>query len=363
MTTKIAIVGEAWGAKEEMFQHPFVGSSGAELARMLGEAGIGPALTMPWPSELEMINYWRRLREEEGVEITNVFSAHPQDNKIALFFTNAKEGVRDLPPLERGKYLRPELREHVETLWQTLLNLNPNLILAMGNTACWATLGESKIGQIRGTVKYSPKLNLKVLPTYHPAGVLRQWNLRTVVLADLVKAKSEAESGFINRIERWFTISPTLDEIRDWLKRPADFYAVDIETSIAVNDESLPMGQITMLGIARSASDALVIPFTDPACAGWHYWPSVEDEVKAWRLIDTAMKAPIPKVFQNGVYDLSYMLRLGLRPTLCLGDTMLLHHALYPEMAKSLGFLGSIYSNEIAWKTMRGKSDNLKRDE
>ena len=42
---------------------------------------------------------------------------------------------------------------------------------------------------------------------------------------------------------------------------------------------------------------------------------------------------------------------------------MLLHHALYPEMLKGLGFLGSIYSEEIAWKSMRTKGDNLKRDE
>ncbi len=57
------------------------------------------------------------------------------------------------------------------------------------------------------------------------------------------------------------------------------------------------------------------------------------------------------------------MLRAGLRPTMCDHDSMLLHHALYPEMLKGLGFLGSIYANDIAWKSMRTKGNNLKRDE
>jgi hypothetical protein len=42
---------------------------------------------------------------------------------------------------------------------------------------------------------------------------------------------------------------------------------------------------------------------------------------------------------------------------------MLLHHALYPEMQKGLGFLGSIYSNEPAWKLLRGKAEELKKDD
>jgi hypothetical protein len=43
---------------------------------------------------------------------------------------------------------------------------------------------------------------------------------------------------------------------------------------------------------------------------------------------------------------------------------MLLHHSLFPEMLKGLGFLGSIYTNEQSWKLMsRPKADTEKRDE
>jgi hypothetical protein len=150
-------------------------------------------------------------------------------------------------------------------------------------------------------------------------------------------------------------VDPTLDDIRDWLRQPAEFYSVDIET-----DPALP---ISMIGFARAHDDALVVPFYDETKESGSYW-SVPDEITALRLVDDLLKRPIPKVFQNGIFDLSHLLRIGFRPTMCDDDTMLLHHAIYPEMLKSLGFLGSIYSDEIAWKPMGKKGNNLlKRDE
>jgi uracil-DNA glycosylase len=352
--TKIMLVGEAWGAREDLFQHALVGSSGAELARMLSQVKLTPELWTQYPSELDMIKYWRDVKQDQEIDITNVFNCRPQENQVDLFFTNAKEGLASLPPLRPGKYLRPEMLMHLERLWQTLSEAQPNLIVAMGNTACWAVLGESKISVLRGTVKISPRLNLKVLPTYHPAAVLRQWNLRPIVLTDLEKAKRESEFKVIKRIERWVTVEPTLPEIVEWFQRPAEYYAVDIENH---------HGPIEMVGFARNAYDALVIPFLDETKPGWNYWPTVEDEVQAWKLLDAGLKAPVPKLFQNGIYDLTHLLRAGLRPIMCQDDSMLLHHSLYPEMLKGLGFLGSIYANEQAWKQMRGKGNNLKRDE
>jgi hypothetical protein len=43
-------------------------------------------------------------------------------------------------------------------------------------------------------------------------------------------------------------------------------------------------------------------------------------------------------------------------------DTMLLNHALQPEMLKNLGFLGSIYSDERSWKGMAKHGKTIKRD-
>lgn len=43
-------------------------------------------------------------------------------------------------------------------------------------------------------------------------------------------------------------------------------------------------------------------------------------------------------------------------------DTMLLHHALQPELPKKLGYLGSIYTNEIAWKNLANFKEGNKKD-
>jgi DNA polymerase len=355
--SKILLVGEAWGQREERFAHAFVGPSGAELARMLAQVDLAP-MPPQHPSELDMIRYWKQTKVSHDIEIANVFNLHPPDNDIEELFAPAKEGMTSLPPLKPGKYLRPEYLPHLEKLWDLVAQESPNLVIALGNTPCWALLGESKITSLRGTVKISPKLGIKVLPTYHPAYVLRQWKDRPIVLSDLEKAKTEAEYGHIKRIERFVTIEPTLRELAEWSLRPAQFYAVDIET-ITVKYQSM----ISMVGLARTPDDAIVIPFIDERNEGWSYWPCAEEEIWAWKFLDDMLRDDVPKVFQNGVFDLSHLLRAGLRPTRCDHDTMLLHHSLYPEMLKGLGFLGSIYSQEIAWKSMRKKGDNLKRDE
>jgi uracil-DNA glycosylase len=332
---------------------------------MLAQAGLTPE-PLSFPSELDMIAFWKKAQENNQIHIANVFPLRPPENKIDHFFTNAKEGLKSLPPLRAGKYLKPELFHHVESLWQFLLDLKPNLILALGNTACWATLNEGKISDIRGTLKISPRLSIKVLPTYHPAAVLREWKLRPIVIADLAKAKEEAKNNTINRIERWMTVEPTLTEIENWLKLPADFYAVDIENpkyQLASGSFVYLRGQIAMIGFARSANDAMVIPFFDETKPNGNYWPTTNEELAARRLAQQALGSSVPKVFQNGVFDLTHLIRQNFRPSNIVGDTMLYHHALYPEMLKGLGFLGSVYSSEISWKRMSSKGNNLKRDE
>lgn len=351
---RILFIGEAWGSKEHMFQHALIGSSGQEFGKMLRDAGIGPELPYPYPNEMDMMKHWQNCAENHEIFVGNVFNEKPFGNNVELFFTTAKEGLTHLPPLRAGKYLRPDMLHHIEALYAKVSAVKPNIIVALGNTACWALLGETRISHLRGTIKPSPVVGTKILPTYHPAAVLRQFNLRTIVLADLEKALRESAQAEIIRHKRYLTIEPTMMDILRWFQRPADYYAVDIENR---------GGPISMIGFARSPEDALVIPLMDETKPGWHYWPTIEEEMRAWRFIDGGLKKPVPKIFQNGIYDLSHLLRYGFRPTMCDHDTMLFHHSLYPEMLKGLGFLGSVYADEIAWKGMGRKGDNLKRDE
>src|SRR6266699_2253818 len=106
---KAILVGEAWGQHEDRFQHALVGPSGRFLAQSLAESNIAPPLPTKYPSELEMIQYWSRLRNESGIAVTNVFNERPPGNQDEYFFD--RTGNRDYPPIKvksAVKYVQPQ---------------------------------------------------------------------------------------------------------------------------------------------------------------------------------------------------------------------------------------------------------------
>lgn len=331
---KIALVGEAWGEQEDRTKMPFMGVSGQELNRMLVQAGLS--------------------RHE--CFCTNTLNLRPPGNKIeALCESKSVVGKEySLPALSQGKYLRMEYLPHLERLRQELLAVNPNIVVALGATACWALLAGSKISSIRGTTAAGTLTPHKVLPTFHPAFVLRNWSQRPIVVADLLKVAREKDFPEIRRPARTVLYSPTLEEIEAYAEESHPILSVDIETT---------RGQMASIGFASRKDYSLVVPFITDERLPRSYWKESRDEIRALRAVKYLLERPIPKLFQNGLYDLQYIVPLGIRPWLTIHDTMLLHHSLYPEMKKGLGFLGSIYTDEASWKLLGGKTDSTKREE
>jgi uracil-DNA glycosylase len=151
--TKIALVGEAWGEAEERERVPFIGAAGFELNRMLDEAGIRRA----------------------DCFLTNVFNLRPRPtNDISNLCVPKAQDRSGLPPLSSGKYIAAEFLGELARLHAELRSVQPNIVVAFGGTASWALLHNGAISKIRGGIatSVSPP-GLKVLPTYHPAAVLR----------------------------------------------------------------------------------------------------------------------------------------------------------------------------------------------
>lgn len=328
---KIAIVGEAWGADEEREGRPFVGASGRLLNAMLSQIGIA--------------------RNE--CLVTNVFNLRPKPtNDIKNLCGPKKEGIPGLPYLVKGKFVRSEYAPEIERLHAEIREVKPNLILALGATAAWAFLGTSGIQRIRGATAMSPFG--KVLPTYHPAAIMRDWSLRPIVLADFDKAKREAEFPEVRRPRREIWIEPTLNDLATFDALIRDELSFDIEN----------IGEcITCVGFAPSPALALVVPFFDQSKSDHNYWPSAAEERVAWDYVRRWCSMPITRrVGQNVLYDTNVLWRvmgIAAQPT---DDTMLLHHALQPELEKGLGFLGTVYTDEASWKFMR-HSATAKREE
>lgn len=375
---RVVVIGEAWGETEDQYGGtPFAGQSGREFARMLCDAGWDDERgTLQHAVEERNDSVWLARREEwlhnASMMLTNVFAMRPMNNNLTYLCAQKSElpASYDLPPLrnENPRYVKPDYVPHLPRLREEVERYRSarTLLLLLGGPACWAVVGSHTIGRLRGAVSTSRAgapsgigAGLKVLPTFHPAAVLRAWDWRVVVLADLIKAKRESTFAEVHRPLRAIIIYPSIEEIEAWTSETLSgsyrALAPDIETM---------NGQIRCIGFARSASEALVVPFIENL-SGKSYWPSVDIELRAWCAVQRLLASPLPKIFQNGLFDLQYLIRMGLRVANASQDTMLLHHVLYPEMRKDLGFLGSIYTNEQPWKTMRlhKGEEELKRDE
>ncbi len=135
---RVVLVGEAPGATEDEMGLPFVGRAGELLDRMLQEqAGV----------------------HREEIFIANVLKCRPPGN-------------RDPRP-EEVELCSPYLREQIRSIW-------PDVIMTMGNPATRFILRtEAGITRMRGKVFRTG--HFAVLPTFHPAAVLRD----TSKMADL----------------------------------------------------------------------------------------------------------------------------------------------------------------------------------
>lgn len=364
----VLLIGEAPGEAEAKTGYGFVGASGIELLRMLHDAGV---IEFTQTDREHLSRFYRtgdhRLinliweAHDDSVIRTNVFRDHPQGNALAHFCGTKAEGIPGLAPLLPSKYVLRRYEADLTRLGDTICDLDPNLIVALGNTPLWALTNARGVGKLRGTTRLSTHCvaDYKLLVCYHPAAVIREWSLRPTTVADLQKILRERESGELQRPRCEIWIEPDVEDIQTFFLQhtpPGSLVSVDIETSGT---------QITCIGFAPRRDLAIVIPFHDPRRKDRSYWESAEAERLAWELIRTVLEdQSVAKTFQNGMYDIAFLLRAyGIKVRGARHDTMLLHHALQPESPKALGYLGSVYTDHGPWKTERKGTETIKRDE
>jgi uracil-DNA glycosylase len=374
--TPIFILAEARGESEARFNSTLIGASGIELLRMMGEAGL---ISLS-PVDRDLFKRYYQSTDNRHVmaiwdnhpEVfrTNVFNLHPPGNDLRYFLGPKSTALGGYPNLvlpkgksklePGGNFVRAEFGLELERLGDELVSHNPNLVICLGNVALWALTGKVGITKLRGTTLSSilTVSDFKLLPTYHPAAVLRNYDLRPTVIADLMKAKRESTHAEIRRPQREIWIEPGLDDIKRFIElhiTRCSLLSVDIETSGT---------RITCIGFAPTSGVAIVIPFDDERAKDGNYWLTGRDENGCWQLIRSVLEDPsISKLFHNGLFDISFLWRsMRIKVIGAEHDSMLLSHALQPESLKSLGYLGSIYSDQESWKGMRKKASTIKRD-
>jgi len=334
----ILILGETWGNAEEEARSSFIGPSGKILDGLLRQTGL----------------------RRKDCFLTSVFNIRPRPSEnIVNLCGNKIDGIPGFPAVKPGKYILNKYRSELDRLYAEINTVNPNVIIACGNIALWALTGHGGFNKFRGTAMLSTRPELvrqfKIIPTFHPVTVMRDWKLRPIALADFDKASRESAFPELRRPQRFIHIAESVIDVRDFISRyiPENTHlSVDIET---IGD------QITSIAFSPSPYLSLVIPiFTENGDK--NYWKTLEDELEIWRMIKILCENN-PTFGQNFLYDMNFLWRaVGIRCMQQIDDTMLMHHAMQPEMKKGLGFLGSIYTDEVSWKFMRDVETNKRED-
>ncbi len=149
-SARLMIVGEAPGADEDLKGEPFVGRAGKLLTKIL-----------------EAIELKR-----EDVFIGNINRCRPPDNRQ--------------PTVEESAICKPFLLREIEAV-------KPDVIVVLGNTAT-KNLLDTKIGITKLRGEFAEYFGTKVMPTFHPAYLLRDPRKKREVWEDMKKVRAFLDS-------------------------------------------------------------------------------------------------------------------------------------------------------------------------
>jgi hypothetical protein len=337
---------------------PLVGPSGRLFAQMLRGAGIARTDPPPaqWGRELDAIGLRAHMWERSDHWIGNVWDVRLEGDDASVLFASATEaragGFGEAEWYAQGYgWLRPEYRPALARLARELAGFAPDAVVTLGAAATWALTGEIGVKECQGTRMIAQRVvpGVPVYPTLHPAHVIQDFRMLQTVTNDIERA-----ARGVMPWARKLYLEPDLQDLGWWWTEygcRAALLSVDIENMY---------GQVDCISFAArpdgvTVSTAMCIPFVDWRSPNRSYWPTAMAELKAWNTVEAWLNTPTAKVFQNGLYDVSWLWgRMGLRVRNYRHDTRLMQHIVDPEMPKSLAFMGPVYTVPPGpWKLMR----------
>ena len=121
----------------------------------------------------------RGLTSQTGVS-ANMRSVFPGPYRD--YITREKRlALAGYPPIEPGKFIRADAQEHISSFLSSIRAADPNCILALGNAPLWALTKHTGIARWRG-IPIMSSLDVKVVPTWAPGAIIKQWELRPVAV-------------------------------------------------------------------------------------------------------------------------------------------------------------------------------------
>lgn len=324
--TRIMLVDEAPGLDDERAGTPFSGASGMELNRMLHEAGI--------------------MRSE--CYVTSVLKNRPPMGQISAWVATKKKDITATHSLLRDLYVTSEVHDGYKELLAEIAMVQPNLIVAFGNLACWALTGHWSVAKWRGSL-LGGGASPKVIPTYPPSNVFRDWSLRSTVLNDLRRAKRHMTSRAYDNTPEWkFQVRPLFGQVTNQL-RALQQEADRSELWLDFDIETRP-GVIDCIGLSWSRTEGICIPLISRG-KPQGYWSEDEEAVIVFALYKLLTHPSVRIRWQNGLYDAQWVYRYWHFIPRGGQDTMISQHSLFAALPKGLAFLASMYADHyIYWK-------------
>lgn len=309
LDSKIFIIGEAPGANEVLKGRPFCGGAGLVLDSMLAEVGI----------------------RREDCYVDNVIQEQPPKNNFGVYYISGTASA--------------ELMQAHVRIKQLIEKYKPNVVLALGNEALTALTNERGIIKWRGSI-----LNcrgVKVIPTIHPAMIMRQYEHRPQAVFDLAKAKAQGKfPEFTNNYKDNFIVNPTYTTVMQTIEflHKQEYVSFDIETDMlrTVVHKFAETHPITCIGFGWSKEDAICIPLF---YNGIELWSEKEEQDIIIALRALFANPAIKFIAQNAQFDMTELkFFYEFEVANLFIDTMIAQHCVYPELPKGLGFLTSIYT-------------------
>lgn len=318
----IMVIGDAPGKDEDIQGRPFVGSAGNMLNVFLKRAGIDRA--------------------------AEVYTTHV---------------IKRMPGLKRDittQEAQIEISTNTAMLHKEIRAVKPRIIVPMGNAALRALGIKWNIGACRGFIMYSAFG--KIIPSYHPAFVFKQYKEKVTCLKDWQKIGRQRKSSSMPIFSETFETEPTIDDVERFVFLAENKIKSGQKVSIALDLETYyydgsPLNNpIKLVGLAMNQTHALVIPFIEQDET--LYWKKEDEELRAWLAIGNLLENPqIEIVAHNALFDILVLMNHGFDVKAQIYDTLIAQALVYFPSKHDLGYVASIYTDFPPWKLTAGHSD------
>lgn len=268
-TADLVLVGEAPGDTEVLEGKPFVGRAGQLLNKVLEEVGI----------------------DRDACYITNAVNCRPVPHRAP----KAKEIAAC-----RNRLIA-EIRQRA-----------PRMVVALGNAAVQALMGRHNMGDVHGTVNWCADVNAFVVPTYHPAAVLRSPGYYIDLIRDMQRValylhEKKVLTSVAQEVE--YVTLHNHDHVLELVER------LESLSEVAVDVETASDGSLLCIGLAWRGDKAVVV--TKDALVDKRTVPMLNSALKGKVLIGHNLKFDVKQLWRAGVSDV----RVG-------EDTMLMSYTL-----------------------------------